>query len=71
MDPDAALQTARDALARIDALDANEDVPYYIEKRADQTEIVSESFRALDEWLTKGGFLPAAWAATVGALPAL
>jgi len=42
-------------------------VPYYIEKRADQTEIVSESFRALDEWITKGGFLPAAWSA----LPAL
>lgn len=72
MDPDAALQAARDALARIDALDAAEgDLITYIEDVNDAVGDALEHYRALDEWITKGGFLPKAWADTVGALPAL
>jgi len=52
MDPDQALQNIRNALAALRA-DANDYAA--AEQLADSTE-------ALDEWLTRGGHLPAAWA---------
>jgi hypothetical protein len=66
MDPDAALDAAREALEALDARDERQRT-----WSNPELESLVESFRALDEWITKGGFLPAAWAATVGALPAL
>ena len=60
MDPNATLAQARAALARLDDLDEQEDAPY-IERRAECAADVVDAFRALDEWLTKGGFQPAAW----------
>ncbi len=47
MDPNEALETLREAY-----LEANE---------YDQVGAVLETFNALDEWITNGGFLPDDW----------
>lgn len=53
MDVNEILRMMRDALARVDALDGD---------AADRArEDACECARALDGWLSKGGFLPAAW----------
>jgi hypothetical protein len=52
MDPDAALTTARDAL---DVIEGNEGA------QTAETLDLAEAFRALDEWLSRGGFAPADW----------
>jgi hypothetical protein len=54
MDPNAALTTLRELAT--EQLDGNISDQ---ERHADQ---LAEAAIALDEWLTKGGFLPAAWA---------
>lgn len=51
MDPDEALRLAREAAHCLD-----DDVPDDGNVRQ-----LIDSFRALDEWLSQGGFLPAAW----------
>jgi hypothetical protein len=64
MDPNQALADARDAIARIDALEAegrdagqnDMEAIWYASVEA------TEAYRALDEWISKGGFLPEAWA---------
>jgi len=57
MDPNTALQNAREALARREA--AYSDRSTEENSAADD---LAESFEALDAWLSKGGFLPAEWA---------
>lgn len=54
MDPNAALAALREQAA---ALTADGD---YAD--AQDVEAFVEQFQALDEWLSKGGFLPSAWA---------
>lgn len=65
MDPDKALSNAREALAIYrkaeDELCGDYDA-------AAAAEVLADSFEALDGWLSKGGFKPAAWKAT-GDLP--
>lgn len=56
MDPDAALTNARSALA---AIRAGEDSQG--ELMTDALDDLADAFEALDQWLTKGGFLPRAW----------
>ncbi len=59
MDPDQALADCRAALA-----DANANVRAEGEDPSDELEALrrlGDAFDALDEWLTKGGFLPGAW----------
>lgn len=64
MDPNAALETIRAASNELDALtepDRGFDVPTEILSAAAD---LTESVFALDEWITKGGFLPTAWTPT-------
>jgi hypothetical protein len=49
MDPDKALQTLRAYVAGV----SEGDQPEHLE--------MCEQFQALDEWLSKGGFLPGPW----------
>ncbi len=55
MDPDVALAEIREALERIAE---NSTSPYW---RSYAYLRVAERVAALDEWISKGGFLPAAW----------
>jgi hypothetical protein len=55
MDPNQALADAREATKVADRTSG----PW---EHLDALEDALESYRALDEWLSKGGFLPTAWA---------
>jgi hypothetical protein len=55
MDPNTALEELRALLERASAATTNEEC-------ADLYGEAHDKFRALDEWLGKGGFLPAEWA---------
>lgn len=62
MDPDEALSNATKALRS--AREATADLD---DAEADTRELaalrdLADAFEGLDEWLTKGGFLPSAWA---------
>jgi len=53
MDPDAALDAIRSMVSDVLAGENGD---------ADDTlDMLAETFRGLDEWLSRGGFLPAAW----------
>lgn len=54
MDPDETLRWLRETFAD------------GVEWDAETLDAVAERFRALDGWLSKGGFLPTAWRASVG-----
>jgi hypothetical protein len=56
MDPNANLQEQREIVARIEAYRYMNDTP--IERDGYR---LSELVIALDEWISKGGFLPDAW----------
>lgn len=56
MDPNATLANLRD-LANAIAAQGDTD---YVDK-ADLADEMAYIFQALDEWITKGGFRPAAW----------
>lgn len=51
MDPNAALERIRDLVGAVER-----------HGRADDGRELAEVVRGLDEWITKGGFLPAEWA---------
>lgn len=56
MDPNTALTNLRNLVARIEhLLDADHDV-----EDSDLSELV-DTFYGLDQWISKGGFLPRAW----------
>lgn len=59
MDPEVALANARAALLRLDELSERNDL--YAQLRVEALQEVAEAFMDLDEWLTKGGFLPKDW----------
>lgn len=59
MDPNEALRALR---AACDKLDSDEEFH-------DATDVLYEHFRALDEWLSRGGFLPEAWSSAEDRLP--
>jgi hypothetical protein len=61
MDPNKALEVARAELERMDTLGDSDD-SFDIEASQEAAREVAEAFRALDEWISYGGFLPAAWA---------
>jgi hypothetical protein len=54
MDPDQALKDLRDAFQIIDTT-------HLFNETLDAYHTVRDSSQALDEWLSKGGFLPKAW----------
>jgi glycine/D-amino acid oxidase-like deaminating enzyme len=58
MDPDANLARQRELVKQIDAAFSTEN---YVEV-ADAASQLVELISALDEWMSKGGYLPAAWA---------
>ncbi len=66
MDPNEALAMARECARLVDAL-GDEDPDALISGLA----AALGHYQALDDWITRGGFLPEAWAATAGALPAI
>lgn len=55
MDPNAALEEARELSAQIQKDFENDKVSEYDANR------LAELFQALDGWLSKSGFLPSAW----------
>jgi hypothetical protein len=55
VDPDEALKNAREAVQKLIKYD------YELTGSPDTTKLV-ESFQALDEWMSRGGFLPQDWA---------
>jgi hypothetical protein len=57
MDPNAALEAMRDAFASLGRRLVGD--PDHV----DDLLTIAEHAQALDEWLSAGGFLPAAWAA--------
>lgn len=64
MDPNAALEAARaQASLIVGRHEAGEEV------ETGHVELLVENFQALDEWLTKGGFAPAAWPLAAMAKP--
>lgn len=56
MDPDEALRQLREAIATLNQDDHRREIA---------AEQVVDHFQALDEWLSRGGFLPKAWGAAV------
>jgi hypothetical protein len=58
MDPNVALAKAREAAAIL--LDADDDGNFTDPATTNLGQLI-ESFQALDEWLSKGGFKPRAW----------
>ena len=59
MDPDVALATLRDLARR-----ATSGEPWNDSTEASDLAIeMAEAWEGLDEWLTRGGFIPAAWRA--------
>ena len=58
MDPDAALVEARELAARV--LDDTD--PFYPDNLGADGTRLAELFQALDSWLSRGAFLPRAWA---------
>jgi len=70
MDPNTALSNMRTAIAKVDEIDEaiskyedrGEDAPAGLfELRESYTREAMEAARGLDEWLSGGGFMPAAW----------
>lgn len=57
MDPDAALRRFRVALSQYHQTSVTEDDSVLLALAYE----AMEAAEALDEWLTRGGFLPAAW----------
>jgi hypothetical protein len=55
MDIDQALEDMREALADLDQATS-------ISQESDAAERLATAATAIDTWLSKGGFLPAAWA---------
>lgn len=55
MDPNEALRLAREAAGELRQADDDDTLP------GSQVGQLVEAFEALDEWLTKGGFLPSDW----------
>jgi len=62
MDPDANLKEQRELIARINADDeaSDETSPRVMYNPNDARRLI-ELVQALDQWITGGGFLPAAW----------
>ena len=62
MDPEVALKNARAAAEEIREIEQRGDVSSMIEDELDAaTARLVESFMALDEWISEGGFLPKDW----------
>ena len=57
MDPNASLEAMRDALGAMTQAQQDNDSLSYDEAAY----TVAEHAQALDDWLTRGGFLPEAW----------
>lgn len=53
MDPNAALRRIRESIADMDSTQDDDELYYAF--------TALEHFRALDEWLSKGGFKPNEW----------
>lgn len=64
MDVNAALDQAREALARIRAREARQDdidPDLYDQMNDDDAETIIDRFEAIDGWLSGKGFLPSDW----------
>jgi hypothetical protein len=65
MDPNATLADIRAALARIRVREAEPDgvadLDTFDRLNDDDYQIIADGFESLDEWISRGGFLPSAW----------
>ena len=62
MDPNENLRKQRALAARIIAISDNEDAPNEEQRELEEAAAeLAELVRALDVWITTGGFLPSAW----------
>lgn len=61
MDPNAALRTIRSIVKQVLTADQSRIDPLALQAAALE---MSEAFDGLDEWLTRGGFLPEMWERT-------
>ena len=64
MDPNKTLETARGIVT--DILMKGEEDYRDLRDLTEEAENLAEQFLALDEWLTKGGFLPGEWSQAGG-----
>lgn len=65
MDPNVTLKEIRDLVRDVDnAVDGK--VRMSTQGLADAAEEIADKFRELDEWVSKGGFLPKAWQQPAG-----
>ena len=61
MDPNEALYNAREAVASIhNAMDEDGGLDSF-DLDLDDVAQLADAFKALDEWISKGGFLPVLW----------
>jgi hypothetical protein len=63
VDPNSTLTVIREAIAQYIALIDSRVMYVETDQALDVLETIPEHFQALDEWLSRGGFLPDAWQA--------
>jgi hypothetical protein len=61
MDPNATLMAIRELIKQIEAYDNHMGSVAHISEQAELGLDLAEQITALDQWLSKGGFLPSAW----------
>lgn len=61
MDPNLALSRLRDAIKTVRREQDEIDTPMTERQLRNVLENMTDNAESLDEWLSKGGFLPAAW----------
>jgi hypothetical protein len=62
MDPDETLKQLRALASKLKHVQQTDDEDNFLPDQADLAQEYADLFSALDEWLSKGGFLPKAWA---------
>lgn len=61
MDPNASLDRMRDAIRAIDSIESLAAPRVDDDAWTAEAEVVIEMARALDQWMSMGGFLPSDW----------
>lgn len=62
MDPDETLKQLRALSKKLTTVQQADDEDFLLVDQANIAQEYADLFMALDEWITRGGFLPKAWA---------
>lgn len=63
MDVDLVLHEIRELAGEVLAIEGDPDRPLLaVARKAELADKIAEKFDALDQWMSKGGFTPSAWA---------